>query len=217
MTDVAPPDAPRLDDAARAQIIADHLWLAEKIAREMAWLAPKTLDRDVLGPAYEGLTLAAGHFDPTRRRPFAKYAHKWIVGAILDEVEREHPGFTRVHRVLLDACDEASDEPDDAPAWEDGGDALDPVTATMWISDATLRLARRDGGRSEAEHRSLAILDEELERLGENGRTLLLRHAEGASWEVVAAELGVSESTAKRRGVELRTLLLARLRARGVP
>ncbi|MFO0590473.1 MAG: sigma-70 family RNA polymerase sigma factor [Polyangiaceae bacterium] len=216
MNDVAPPDVRRLDDATRARVVEEHRWLAESLAREMAWLAPKTLDGDVLGSAYEGLTLAAAHFDPTRKRPFAKYAHKWIVGAILDEVERVHPGFTRVHRVLLDACEEAVDEPDGAPLWDDGGDALDPITATMWVSDATLRLARRDDGRSEAEQRALRLLDEELERLGESGRTLLLRHAEGATWAAVAKELGVSESTAKRRGAELRALLSARLRARGV-
>lgn len=195
------------------RLVLDHLWLVEDIAREMAWLAPKTLDRDVLGYAYEGLIGAARRFDPGRGTRFSSFAYKPITGAVLDGVERAHPGFTRLHRMALDACDGVpGDEAEPAGEPGDGGDPLDPAAAAVWIGAASRRWGLREGGRTAG-----AAVDgdaeEALERLEPDDRQLLLAYADGATWRELAEQFGTSESTVKRRVASLRKLLWARRRS----
>lgn len=191
-----------------------HLWLAEDLARKLAWLAAKTVDGDVLGYAYDGLIKAAQRFNPGHGARFSTFAYRPITGAVLDAVERAHPGFTRLHRIALDACEEASgdlDSPSEDPG--DGEGALDPVAAAIWIGSATRRWARREDACSAADEVALARVGAEVERLPQGERSLFLLYADGASWQALANHACASISTVKRRITRLRALLMARLRA----
>lgn len=196
------------------RLVEAHLWLADVIAREMEWLAPMTIGGDVVGPARLGLAKAVMHLDPGRRDTFVSYARKWIIGAILDEVDRRHPGFTAPHRAALDAFEPPEEGP--GPVGEDESEgateeSLDGAAAAMGLSSASFRLAR--GGSNELRR----ILDEELSRYPAKERMLFVgRMLDGATWEDVAQEARVSVSTAKRCVAPMRAQLVTRLRARGV-
>ncbi len=97
-------------DAGQKRLVEEHLWLADALAREMVWLAPKTIDGDVVQPAREGLIKAVRHFRPELGKPLTAYAPPWIKGAIFNAVDRRHPGFTKPHRVASDVLDAAEDE-----------------------------------------------------------------------------------------------------------
>jgi RNA polymerase sigma factor (sigma-70 family) len=208
-------------DEEGQQLAMDHLWLADVIAHEMRWLAPMTVDGDVVGPARLGLTKAALHLDPARRARFVGYARKWIAGAIFDAVDRKHPGFTAPHRAALEAFDQAEEGPgpeekDEAEKAEEqpypgSADPLEDAAVAMGLGSASVRLAR--GGNGELGR----ILEEELSRWSPQDQGLFVgRYLEHVTWEGLAQEAGVSESTAKRRVAAMRAQIIARLRTRGV-
>lgn len=201
-------------DAELQQLVEDHLWLADIIARELGWLSPKTIDGDVVQPARLGLAKAALRFDPARRDTFVGYARKWIVGEVFDAVDRRYPGFTATHRAALEICDQAEEAAGPAaPEEPDTGsaDLLDAAAVEMGLSSASVRLSRG------ASNELARILDEELSRYPPEERALFVGHfLDGVEWQVLAQEVGVSTSTAKRRVAAMRVQLIARLRARGV-
>jgi len=193
-------------DETRQGWVNDHLWLATKLARKMAWLAPKTIDGDVHGPAQEGLVKAATSFDPSRGKTLAAFAYKWIVGEIFDAIDRKLAGSSKRYRAAVDAIDEEAEDGE-----EGAGEPLDRAAASMCICSTSLRWSEEEPsprGR---------ILKEELGRYCNEDQTLFIgRVLEGVTWEALAAEAGVSVSTVKRRVSRMRSVLLARLRARGV-
>jgi RNA polymerase sigma factor for flagellar operon FliA len=78
----ATPDTARRDD-----LIRSHVALAHHLVSEIAARIPKHVNRDDLeSAAFEGLTTAAGAFDPERGSSFSHFALIRIRGAILDEL-----------------------------------------------------------------------------------------------------------------------------------
>ena len=67
--------------------------------------------------------------------------------------------------------------------------------------------ARDPRGRADWEPPSTGALNTALSKLQSSDRTLLLRRANGWSWEEIAVELGVSREAAATRGTRARTHL----------
>lgn len=180
-----------------------HLWLAELIARELAWLGPRTIDGDVLAAAYEGLVKAADRFDPGRG-DFVAYARKWIRGEIFRAVDRQLPGFSRRYGPAASLLDEAPEELSE----EGAAEALDHAALAMCLGSESLRRARAETGELPG------AIGEVLSGMPEAKREALVgRFVEGLTWEELAAQLAVSESTVKRWSREGLGALRERLRA----
>lgn len=81
---VTPPAAP----VDRDLLIADHVWLAQHIARNESRYVPPAWVSDMRSAALEGLTRAAAMYDPAKGFKFATYAGHRIRGAIADEKRR---------------------------------------------------------------------------------------------------------------------------------
>jgi RNA polymerase sigma factor (sigma-70 family) len=192
-------------DADQRRLVEEHLWLAARLARELGWLAPKTIDGDVLQPAREGLIKAVTHYRPELGKPLEAYAPRWITGAIFNAVDRCHPGFTRPHRVAKAVLDDGDEEEEGSA--EGAGEPLDHAAAAMCICSISLRWA---AGQQDEKARRLG---EELVSFSTGDRAMLLGHLlEGQTWETIAGEAGVSVRTAQRRVRSLVALLVARLR-----
>lgn len=188
---------------ARDELVTAHLWLAEAIARELAWLAPRTADGDVLQPAREGLVKAADHFDPGRGG-FVPYARRWIRGEIFRAVDATVPGFARRYGVAASLFDALGEEGSD----EGAGEALDHAALVMCLGSESLRRARvAPSGMGRALSEALACLPEE-------GRSVFLGRAmDGLTWEELAEQAGASVSTVKRRMREALEAVRQSLRA----
>lgn len=84
----------RLDEAQR-ELAAAHVWLAEKLAHRFARSCPRLFDT-ALSAAMLGLCDAALRYAPDRGSRFKSFAHRRIVGAMLDSARMELPqGFRR--------------------------------------------------------------------------------------------------------------------------
>jgi RNA polymerase sigma factor (sigma-70 family) len=194
---------PPLGEAGRA-LVTEHLWLADAIAREFAWLRPKTVDGDVSQPAYEGLVKAATGFDPACGA-FVSYARKWVIGEIFRAVDDKTPGFSRRYAPALDLFGDLDEE---GPG-EVADEALDHAAAVLCIAGESLRRAREEPSGMEC------VVSEELAALPERKRGLLLGWALGeGTWEELAQPAGVSVSTAKRWVEQARVTLVERLSGR---
>lgn len=73
----------------RSQLIHDHLYLVDIIARRMVTQVPSFMNRDDIKSAgMVGLLDAANKFDPTKNILFKTFAEYRIRGAILDEMRK---------------------------------------------------------------------------------------------------------------------------------
>ncbi|MFH0781266.1 MAG: FliA/WhiG family RNA polymerase sigma factor [Pseudomonadota bacterium] len=73
----------------RTQLIHDHLYLVDIIARRMVTQVPSFMNRDDIKSAgMVGLLDAANKFDPTKNILFKTFAEYRIRGAILDEMRK---------------------------------------------------------------------------------------------------------------------------------
>lgn len=191
--------------ADQQKLVEEHLWLADALARELHWLAPRTVDGDLVQTAREGLIKAALHYRPETGKPLSAYARRWIRGAIFNAVDRQTPGATRPHRAAADAVDNL--DVDEEGRADPAEQPLDQAAAAMCICSVSLRWAA--GSRDEKSER----LGFALERMPAEDRRLLLGHlVEGVSWEELAQEASISVRTAQRRVKDRIALLLAWLR-----
>ncbi len=79
--------SPHMED--RTQLIHDHLYLVDIIARRMVTQVPSFMNRDDIKSAgMVGLLDAANKFDPTKNILFKTFAEYRIRGAILDEMRK---------------------------------------------------------------------------------------------------------------------------------
>jgi RNA polymerase sigma factor (sigma-70 family) len=189
-------------------LVEEHLWVASELADKYRWLASKIADGDVEAAARDGLMKAAPLF---RGGSFAAYAYWFVVRSILDAAEARAPVLVAGARAALDAAEEGRDGP-----LEEGPEDLEPILAARCIGAATLFYARRAGALSERQERAVRLVDELLGGFSDLERTIVIRHyGEGASWEVIAAEVGKPAPTVKRWGQKLRAVLEERLLAPG--
>ncbi len=206
--------------ATQQHLVAEHLWLARSLAAEYAWLAPKTLDGDLGGPAEDGLMNAARGYDPGRGA-FSTYAYRFVVGAMLDAARTKAPAFVQAARAGLECVTElledlAGSSPSRAP--EDIAEDLELTGAAMCVGAATLGWARRAGSPADQEERQEGSWRAAFAGFSESERSIVVhRYGLGESWREVAEAAGTSVRTAKRWGPKLRAVLEHRLRPRQAP
>ncbi|MFO0592179.1 MAG: sigma-70 family RNA polymerase sigma factor [Polyangiaceae bacterium] len=211
------------DDRARLASVARVVTAAARLLRRHGAAAIEQSDLEAIGLLAVWRKLST--FDP-ERATFERWAFYQAFRTMID-VLRVETKETRFEAALARGveqhvrCDDRPTEIDldnDTPetdlarlrAWTRS------VLATAWIETAT---AREDEDRAEtsiAAQQAVRALHEEIARLSEEQRA----HLEARFWDDedvrdVAARLGMSERTLRRRWVETRELLEARLRARG--
>jgi RNA polymerase sigma factor for flagellar operon FliA len=86
--------------AVRNRLIAEHVEIAQRIARKVARRCPAWMSQeDLVSAGMLGLAEAADRFDDSRGEPFLVYATKRIRGAVLDELRRGDIMPRRVRRM----------------------------------------------------------------------------------------------------------------------
>jgi len=187
----------------------------------------------------EGLWDAARRFDPSRGVPFRGYANFRVRGAIIDGVRASARLSRRTHERLngLQAAARVSEG-----AFEDASvprpPGFGPAEAETALSDHLAAMATAmaagliaptahgDGGdrtlvdttenpeQAYAQAQLLALVRTEIAELPHEEAELVRRHyLEGARFDHVAAELGLSKSWASRLHTRALTRLAKRLRA----
>ncbi len=86
------PGSAELTDAARNDLVLEHLGYVRHILSKLAMQLPYGIDTENLESAgVLGLIEASGQFDPTRNVEFKTFSYQRIRGAILDELRRNCP------------------------------------------------------------------------------------------------------------------------------
>jgi len=208
--------------------VNEGLPLVDMLARQMRrQFGPHVMVDDLASQGREALLAAARSFDPDRGIPFRRWACLRIRGAMIDSVRQSGNLPKRVYRKLraLQAADlvhDAANEelgaaPPQTPEAADAklGDQLASAAMAMALGFLAMRngeaLERaKDPDRSPEStvgHTELLMrIKEEIEKLPDQERTLLLRHYfDDVNLDEAARELGLSKSWASRlhaRGIE---------------
>lgn len=206
-SDKGPPRGPLTPE--QQALVKEAIGLVRaRVAAHARYARPEQRE-ELLAHGYAGAVDAASRFNPALKVRFTSYAYTFIDGAILDALrwERKH---RRLHRAASWAArsfvSETSDRFD--VAWDD------EATNRGRLADYARRLVKSmvlgvveagdtlDDAAADVEDRRRAI---EIVRgvyaaLGDEERLLYaLRYVERLSMHAVAAGLGVSVSTARRR------------------
>ncbi|WP_437977699.1 sigma-70 family RNA polymerase sigma factor [Sorangium sp. So ce295] len=220
----APPGGPLTPE--QQALVAEAIGLVRaRVAVYAPHVRPEQQE-ELLAYAYTGAVMAASRFDPAHGVRFTTYAYAFIDGEIRDGLHRERQ-HRRLHRAASWAARsfvaETSDRFD--VAWDDeatnGGRlaryarhlvkvmVLGVVEAGDTLDDAAVD--------TEDRRRAIAIVRGAYDTLGEEDRRLYaLRYVEGLPMHAVAAGLGVSLSTARRRHDALLDRMAAALLEGGV-
>lgn len=195
--------------------------IVKQIARRMRW--QEGLD-DLLSYGREGLWEAARRFDPSRGVPFRAYANYRVQGAVIDGIRSMARLPRRTHERLraLEAARGYSEAASEdtfaqrtaAESARQAEQALSDHLGAMATAMAVGLLAETaidEGGsttgvapdRSPEEelcrHQLLRLVTQHLDKLPPQEATLVRRHyLEGARFDHVAQELGLSKSWASR-------------------
>lgn len=90
----------------RDELVASHLWLADRLARHMWRRFPSHVDRNELyAAALLGLTEAAHRFDPSRGVPFAAFASPRVRGEIVEVARSVDIVPRRLRREMRDVVE----------------------------------------------------------------------------------------------------------------
>ena len=215
--------------ADRDRLIADHIGMAQRIARKVARRTPDWISEDdLIGAAMIGLAESAERFDPQRGEPFVAFAETRIRGAVLDELRRGDLMSRRARasarqigktlRRLEHALGRSAEDEEIAAAL---GVTLDVYRADLEMlthvsvvdidpHEATL-MDRGDGPAAEAERHELQeLLQRGLAQIPERDALVLsLYYIEDCNYAEIGEILKVSES----RVCQLHARALTRLRA----
>lgn len=216
--------------AERDALIAEHIGMAQRIARKIGRRTPDWIsDDDLVGAALIGLSEAADRFDPTRGEPFVAFAETRIRGAVLDELRRGDLMSRRARsaarqvgktiRALEHALSRSPEDHEIANALgvslEEYRSDLEMLTHVTIVDiephAATLGGSDRDSPAGQAEHRQLTErLMEGLGKIPERDAQILqLYYIEDLSYAEIGEVLKVSES----RVCQLHARAIVRLRA----
>jgi RNA polymerase sigma factor for flagellar operon FliA len=234
--------ATSVDPGVIRERVESALDLVETIARQVSRAVGAGVELDELRSfGREGLFDAARRFDPSREVPFRGYASFRVRGAIIDGVRSTARLPRRVHERLngLSAAQQASEgafedtcAPRAVPAVPTAAEqALGQHLAAMATAMAlglVAPLAQGEDGEKTARDLSedpeaivarkelAGLVREAIGELPEQEALLVRRHyLEGARFDQVAAELGLSKSWASRLHTRAVQKLTKRLRAVG--
>ncbi|XXX80205.1 sigma-70 family RNA polymerase sigma factor [Sorangium sp. So ce134] len=181
---------------------------------------------ELLAWGHYGAVVAASRFDPALGIRFTSYAYAYIDGEILDCLHRERQQ-RRLHRAASWAARsfvaETSDRFD--VIWDDDATNSDRLAIYARHLVASMVLGVVEAGDTlddaavdvEERRRAIEIVRGVYDALGEEDRRLYaLRYVDGLPMHAVAAGLGVSLSTARRRHDALLDRLAAALLEGGV-
>ena len=184
---------------------------------------------DLIGPGHEALVLAATRWDPSTGVPFDAFVWDPVRFAMLKAAERAQRPLPRlpakarkaagdVLELATDTGDVLNDSEHDMRRQLD--EFCDTIAGAL-ISGFSFAAAAAGGESAVAEQsdarRSSEMVEQALERMPDyEGRLLRLRFYEDKEFDVIAAELGVSNATVRRHHVAAVSLLSKRLRASGL-
>ena len=196
------------DERTRAATFAKT---AGHIASSVAFASNMNRVRDDLrSEAFEALSRASATYDPSHpsQCSFTTYAWRRVTGAVLDAVRKEAKRVSL--ETSLDAAEEIAADGSSTP--EAGVIAqIDAATAVIMAAFAASCVASELHANGEAkllERETLAEVERALADLPALDRRLFeLRHREGARWEEVVVQVGMSERKARDRCEEIRERL----------
>jgi RNA polymerase sigma factor for flagellar operon FliA len=185
-----------MQDAARDQLISDHLGYANAIAAscyeqlELGGLIPMN---DVLAYAREGLVQAADRYSPTAGATFPTFSYRRIHGAVVDGVRK-----TNMSRGAYESSrsSEGKEDPStETDRWSGAlvhhahGVALDSLAAETELPPDVQVDARR----------LRSILLQAIDRLPERRRATVMRHFyDGETLADVGREFGITPRAAAK-------------------
>jgi len=214
----------------RDRLIAEHMGMAQRIAKKVGRRTPDWISEDdLVGAALIGLSEAAERYDSTRGEPFVAFAETRIRGAVLDELRRgdlmsrrARSAARQVGKTIRNLEHALGRQPEDheiANAMgiplEEYRQELEMLThvAVVDIEPHTTTLAGDEAGSPQklTEQKELAsLLKKGLERIPERDALILnLYYVEDLSYAEIGEVLGVSES----RVCQLHARAIVRLRA----
>ncbi|KYF75954.1 hypothetical protein BE11_23805 [Sorangium cellulosum] len=207
-------------------LVKDAIGLVRARVAELAPHARPEQREELLAWGHYGAVVAASRFDPAIGNRFTTYAYGFIDGEILDCLHRERQA-RRLHRAASWAARsfvaETSDRFD--VIWDDDATNRDRLARYARHLVASMVLGVVEAGDTlddaavdvEDRRRAIAIVRGAYDALGDEDRRLYtLRYVEGLPMHAVAAGLGVSLSTARRRHDALLDRLAAALLEGGV-
>ncbi|MBL9028593.1 MAG: sigma-70 family RNA polymerase sigma factor [Myxococcales bacterium] len=218
--------------AAQRKLVEAALPVVQAIARRTHRRFREVPIADFVSLGHEAAVEAARTFNPKLGVPFERFAVARISGAMIREGTSEH--FGNLHVIVKKAI---SAEVEPPPSELSLDEALDDTTdkararTVAWIRRETAgmflsALAETDAlqegledrlTRAESHERTEAALKNAIKRLAKEDRLLVRRHyRDGATFDTIAAELGVSRRTVVRMHDRIKTELGDRLRRAGV-
>jgi RNA polymerase sigma factor (sigma-70 family) len=204
------PRPPRLPLTREQQdLVEEALPVVERYWRRMARRFPHFDPDELWSVSQEAAAAGCRTFDPSRGKKLATYLWKCVVGAMFDAIWKDSPARLREFHALLDDAEDIVDL--------DGAEYRSDEEIHAYIRDAgesgavALHLARTpkslqvDGVAVVLDRERVSITQGFLEALPSRDADLLrMKFIDGCTWEEVAAALGTSESTVRRRTAELR-------------
>jgi RNA polymerase sigma factor for flagellar operon FliA len=213
----------------RDLLIAEHMGMAQRIAKKIGRRTPDWISEDdLIGAALIGLSEAAERYDNTRGEPFVAFAETRIRGAVLDELRRGDLMSRRARtaarqvgktiRTLEHALGRQPEDHEIANALgiplEEYRQDLEMLTHVSIVDiephAATLQGGEHDSPAKLTEQKQLAaLLKKGLALIPERDAQILnLYYVEDLSYAEIGTILGVSES----RVCQLHARAIVRLR-----
>jgi RNA polymerase sigma factor (sigma-70 family) len=213
-------------------LVTSVLPLVDALALRVHRRFPDLASADLRSVGYEAAVAAVAGFDERSGASFSTFAYKRILGVMLREAPRELAGglHERIRRAFAASRAEPPGELSIEEALVDTPEAA-RARAVAWVRrqaagmlvaalyDATERTtdAERDFVRREEQVVAKAALDRALAALSDDERYFVERHyRDGATFDVLAKELGVVTRTVVRLHDGVKTKLAKALRREGV-
>jgi len=227
------PATPRALTREQQALVAEAIPMVRALAHRLRRRFPEVPLGDFVSMGHEAAVRAASTFDPSRGVPFAGFAYKRVAGAMLRDATEEsfgslHMAVRRAFAADPDAArppaeitlDEALEDTPDrararAVAWA-RRQAAGALLASLAELGSSSTVEDRLGAKQAYARAVAALAEAEAELDPEHRRFVQRYYREGASYETIAAELGVVVRTVTRIHDRVKDRLARALLRRGV-
>ena len=227
------PATPRALTREQQALVAEAIPMVRALAHRLRRRFPEVPLADFVSMGHEAAVRAACMFDPSRGVPFAGFAYKRVAGAMLRDATEEsfgslHVAVRRAFAADPDAArppaeltlDEALEDTPDrararAVAWA-RRQAAGALLASLTELGSNSTVEDRLGARQAYARAVAALAEAEAELDPEHRRFVQRYYRESASYEAIAAELGVVVRTVTRIHDRVKERLARALLRRGV-